>query len=278
MRRSDREKEKIIVQGSAKPLSKLASGRVPKSIRDIVFLYLEEFARKEDDALNNRLLAELIDGYSNIERKVDSLLKNTLPEVVAEEIKLKGGYTPREHLCTILFSDLVGFTRIAERVSPITLIMALDQIFSSFDEITATLGGTKIKTIGDAYMAVFGAPQEMENHAYLAIEAGLKMISSLEEFNQKNKDFGKMAMRVGRHTGKVISGVVGKERMQFDVFGDNVNIASRLETSSEPGRITVSRGTYELVKDLFVFEERGFVPLKNKAPILAYFVKGRRHG
>lgn len=242
----------------------------------LVLLYLEEFAKKEDKSLNAKLLSDLIDAYAKIERKVDGLLKNTLPEVVAEEIKLKGYYSPREHFCTILFSDFVGFTRIAERVSPESLIKALHEIFTSFDETVEKFRGTKIKTIGDAYMAVFGAPDYEALHAELAIEAGLEMIESLSSFNKRGGGFPTLNMRIGIHSGRVISGVVGKERMQFDVFGDSVNIASRLETSSEPGRITVSQDTYLLTKEKFLFEDRGFVRLKNKEPIRAYFVKGKK--
>ena len=232
--------------------------------------YLGSLATIEDDAIQKRLLKELIQKYVILEKRVDSLLKNTLPENVAEEMKFAGRFPPRPYNCTILFSDFVGFTRLAERITGEVLIEILDKLFTGFDDLVAHFKGTKIKTIGDAYMVVFGAPNEYEEHAVMAVRAAMALLQFVDTFNKQNdQDF---QMRIGIHTGRVMAGVVGKERMQFDVFGDDVNIASRFESSGEKGKINVSEQTYLRTREFFEFEERGEISLKNKASMKGYFV------
>ena len=236
--------------------------------------YLESLATIEDDYLQKQLLKELIHKYVILENRVDSLLKNTLPEAVAEEIKYEGKFSPRSYECTILFSDFVGFTRLAEKISREILLNTLDNIFTEFDLIVDHYEGTKIKTIGDAYMAVFGAPIKFDNHALKAVRTAMALFNYLDSFNRENSL--QFQMRIGVHTGKVMAGVVGRERMQFDVFGDDVNIASRFESSGEKGRINVSENTYLQSRGYFEFEERGLVNLKNKASMKGYFVTRER--
>ena len=154
------------------------------------------------------------------------------------------------------------------------MIETLNLIFTKFDDQIKYYKGTKIKTIGDAYMAVFGAPIEYDEHPVLAIRAALAMIRFMEQFNLTAEH--PFHMRIGIHTGQVEAGVVGKERMQFDVFGDDVNIAARFESSSAKNRINVSETTYALSKDNFDFKERGPIQLKNKADMRAYFVLGEK--
>lgn len=241
-----------------------------ESTNSIVVDYLNSLAIIEDDSIQKKLLKEVIQKYVILEKKVDSLLKNTLPAKVAEEIKYEGHFAPRLYNCTILFSDFVGFTRLAERISGEVLIGILDKLFSDFDGIIARFKGTKIKTIGDSYMAVFGAPDEFGEHAVMAVRAGLALLKVVETFNRESEE--EFQIRIGIHTGKVMAGVVGKERMQFDVFGDNVNIASRFESSGEKGEINISEETYLQTRDFFEFEERGEIGLKNKDSMNAYFV------
>jgi len=205
-----------------------------------------------------------------LEKRVDSLLKNTLPEVVADEIKYKGSFSPRPYDCTILFSDIVGFTQMAEKIPGDLLIELLDSFFKEIDDLVVRFNGTKIKTIGDSYMVVFGAPVELEDHALMAARTGLALSDMVASFDGRNNQ--NIQVRIGIHTGRVMGGVVGKERMQFDVFGDTVNIASRFESSGEKGRINVSHETYVKTKNLFEFEERGEIALKHKANMKAYFV------
>lgn len=243
----------------------------PSLSRRVLLEYLESLATIEDDNLQKQLLKELIRRYVFLEKRVDSLLKNTLPEAVAEEIKYEDNFSPRPYDCTIIFSDFVGFTRLAEKISGEKLITTLDRIFTQFDLIVGHYKGTKIKTIGDAYMIVVGAPVKLDDHALRALRTAVALFEYLHSFNKENPL--QFKMRIGIHTGRVMAGVVGKERMQFDVFGDDVNIASRFESSGEEGRINVSESTYLQTREYFEFEERGLLHLKNKESMKAYFVK-----
>jgi len=235
---------------------------------------LESMARIDDDALQNKFLKDLIRNYVALEKQVDDLLKNTLPSTVAEELKIAGRFSPRLYDCTILFTDFVGFTQLAEKMSREILVDTLHRIFTCFDEQIERFGGTKIKTIGDAYMAAFGAPIKQDDHAVKGIRAALSIIQIMRQFNKDAEH--PFHLRVGMHSGEVMAGVVGKERMQFDVFGDDVNIASRFESSGVKDRINVSETTYLLAKHRFLFEERGPIKLKNKADMAAYFVIGEK--
>ena len=243
-------------------------------VNDLLLIHLDSLGLIEDDALQKSLLQELLRSYVQLEKRVDGLLKNTLPAKVAEEIKCRGHFAPCTCECSILFTDFVGFTRLAEKIPQEKLIKTLDEIFSAFDRLVETFQGTKIKTIGDAYMVVFGAPEEIEENACQAIRAGLKMMAFIDDFN-RDKPLA-FEMRVGIHTGRVMAGVVGNERMQFDVFGDNVNIASRFESSGAPGRINVSEETYRQAQSHFIFEKRGLISLKKKEAMEAYFVVSER--
>lgn len=236
--------------------------------------YLQSVATAQDERVQKRLLEELIRGYVVLEQRVDGLLKNTLPETVANEIKYAGKFLPHPYDCTILFSDIAGFTILAERIPGEVLIELLDSLFRGMDDLVVSFKGTKVKTIGDAYMAVFGAPVPYDDHAVMAVRTGIALLKMVESFNrQKDHD---LQIRIGIHTGRVMAGVVGKERMQFDVFGDNVNIASRFESSGAKGRVNVSQETFRKTRDLFEFEERGEISLKNKANMKAYFVVRER--
>ena len=231
---------------------------------------LEMIAGLKDSLIQLNLLKQVIGKYIVLERLVSSLLRNTLPKVVADEIQDEGFYRPRPFQCTILFADVAGFTRIAESMPGEKLIQILNSIFSIFDALLAQHGGTKVKTIGDAYMAVFGAPEPLADHPRQAVRTGLSLIHSLADFNrQAQTDF---QVRVGIHTGEVMAGVVGRDRMQFDIFGDTVNVASRFESSGEKGRVNISAATHAAVRDCFAFEPRGKIPLKNKADAEGYFV------
>ncbi|SMD10575.1 Adenylate cyclase, class 3 [Desulfocicer vacuolatum DSM 3385] len=235
---------------------------------------LEALATIDDDALQKRFLKNLIQNYVLLEKKVDSLLKNILPEAVAEELKIQGHFQPRPYNCTILFTDFVGFTALSEVMEKTVLLETLDMIFTEFDININKFRGTKIKTVGDAYMAIFGAPIPCENHARKAIQAAFAMLKSMEKFNSASQY--PFHMRVGIHSGQVMGGVVGKERMQFDVFGDDVNIASRFESSGKKDKINVSETTHRLAENYFKFENRGLIALKNKKKMHAYFAVGEK--
>jgi class 3 adenylate cyclase len=236
--------------------------------------YLHSVAKIEDDRIHKRLLEELIREYVVLEKRVDSLLKNTLPETVADEIKYRGNFAPRPYHCTILFSDIAGFTKLAESITGEMLIGLLDNLFRQMDVLVAGFHGTKIKTIGDAYMAVFGAPLELKEHAVMAVRTGMAFTRLVRDLNSRTGQ--DLQIRIGIHSGRVMAGVVGKDRMQFDIFGDDVNIASRFESSGEKGRVNVSHATYGMTRDHFEFAERGEISLKNKAKMKAYFVLKER--
>jgi len=256
--------------GRKPPPTRSKESADPSLLRD----YLDSRAHRADDFLQKSLLGELIGKYVDLERRVDALLKNTLPDVVAEEIKHSGTFSPRSYDCSILFSDIAGFTRLAERVPGEILLQMIDALFCGFDEIMGRFRGTKIKTIGDAYMAVFGAPEPLEDHAVSAVSAALAFQDFVQQFRRdRNLELG---LRIGVHSGSVMAAVVGKERMQFDVFGDNVNVASRMESAGEIDRVNVSHEVYLRAADAFLFRERGEIPLKNRGLMRAYFVEGVR--
>jgi len=260
---------------SSKTISQLYQNLQDEGLKDQVILsYLHSVAITQDDSIQKRLLAELIREYVSLEKRVNDLLKNTLPEMVANEIKYGGKFDPRPYDCTILFSDIAGFTKLAETISGETLVGLLDNLFKGMDDLVAHFKGTKIKTIGDAYMAVFGAPVAYKDHAHMAVKTGLAFLNLADTFNRQNSR--DIEIRIGIHTGRVMAGVVGKERMQFDVFGDTVNIASRFESSGKTGKVNVSHETYLQTLDFFEFEGRGEIALKNKENMKAYFVTRKR--
>lgn len=241
--------------------------------------HLENISRLKDQDIHQELLSSMVKKFVALEQRVDELLKNTLPPVVAEEIKYLGAFAPRTYDCTILFSDVAGFTRLAEQLSSGDLVEIIDAIFRSFDRIVRDFQGTKIKTIGDAYMAVFGAPLAYETHAPQAVRAAMQLVDSLAAFNRDRfglKEDRYFQCRIGVHSGTVTAGVVGQDRMQFDVFGDTVNIASRFESSGEVGQVNISEATKLRLPPGFVYEDRGEVPLKNKAAMKAYFVSAKQ--
>jgi adenylate cyclase len=212
-------------------------------------------------------------------KKSDSLLLNILPEAVARELQKNGRVQPRDYdNASVLFTDFVGFTRIAESLTPHELIDELDNCFRRFDQIADKHNLEKIKTIGDAYMAVGGVPQANRTHAVDCVLAAIEIRNLISDEREKRMAEGKpyWQLRLGVHTGRLVAGVVGQEKFAYDVWGDTVNIASRLESSGLADRINISRATYEQVKDFFVCEYRGAIAAKNKGEIDMYFVNGIR--
>ena len=183
-------------------------------------------------------------------KKSDQLLLNILPKQVADELKSTGKATAKRYRnVSILFTDFKDFTSMASSISPNKLVKELNDIFSHFDDIMEAFQIEKIKTIGDAYFAACGSPEKNNHHASHCIEAAKQMFRYLEERNTKNVIQWKM--RVGIHSGPVVAGVVGKKKYAYDLFGDTVNIASRMESSGEVGKINISETTYELIKEKY---------------------------
>lgn len=202
-------------------------------------------------------------------KKSDDLLLNILPSEIAEELKETGRSEAKLYQnVTVLFSDFVNFTRISEHLSPKDLVQELHLCFKAFDEITEKHGLEKIKTIGDAYLAVCGMPAVREDHARAAIMAAIEIAEWVK--NPHNKC--KFEIRIGLNTGSVVAGIVGMKKYVYDIWGDTVNTAARMEQTSEIGKINITGSTYEMVKDEFECEYRGKVDAKNKGKIDMYFV------
>ena len=203
-------------------------------------------------------------------KRSDELLLNILPLSVAEELKTDGAAAARYYKdVTVLFSDFKDFSKVTKNLSPQELVEALDLCFRQFDEITARHGLEKIKTIGDAYMCAAGLPEPAANQAPRAVQAALDMQAWLAQA----EDLPFRGARIGLHTGPVVAGVVGARKFAYDIWGDTVNIASRLESKGEVGRVNISQATYELVKQDFACESRGGLPAKGVGEIEMYFVQ-----
>lgn len=210
-----------------------------------------------------------IEDEKNKSRK---LLLNILPESTANELMHDGkASTQRYESATVLFADFVGFTRTAENLSAENLVRQIDYYFKAFDEIMIRYGIEKIKTIGDAYMAVGGLPATNNTHASDVLKAAKAMMSFAEQ-NKTTFEFP-FDLRIGIHTGMLVAGVVGNHKFQYDIWGDAVNVAARMEQNSEAGKINISGATHERIKDLFTCTYRGKIEAKNKGRIDMYFVE-----
>ena len=202
-----------------------------------------------------------------------ALLHNMLPTEIAQELALHGRARPVRHeSVTILFTDFSDFTQAASTMPPDRMVAELNDIFAAFDTITDECGIEKIKTIGDAYMAAAGVPTPCADHAQRCVQAGLRMVSYLAQRNLTSAF--KWSLRVGIHTGPVVAGVVGTKKFAFDIWGDTVNIASRMESAGAVGRVNISAYTYDLVRSSFACEYRGKVSAKGKGEVDMYFVTG----
>ncbi|MBI3501924.1 MAG: tetratricopeptide repeat protein [Bacteroidetes bacterium] len=206
-------------------------------------------------------------------KKSEKLLLNILPVETARELKSKGKASPKYYeSVTVMFTDFKGFTTIAEKLSAEELVSELDFLFKKFDEIISKYNIEKIKTIGDAYMCASGLPTPNTNHAEEIVKAGIEIQSWMKEQNNK------WQLRIGIHSGSVTAGVVGDKKFAYDIWGDTVNTASRMESSGEPGKINISGATYQILQGFqnlegLVFTHRGKIPAKNKGEIEMYFVE-----
>ena len=205
--------------------------------------------------------------------KSERLLLNILPSAIAG--RLKGGeksIANRHEIVSVLFADLCGFTAMSRKTSPADLVSMLNQIFTAFDHIVEEHGVEKIKTIGDCYMLVGGIPLQRDDHAAAVAECAIEMIAALEGINRANGT--ELQMRVGIHTGPVVAGVIGKIKFTYDLWGDTVNVASRMESSGQPDRIHLSEQTAEQLQGRYLLEDRGFVECKGLGAVKTFFLNG----
>lgn len=204
-------------------------------------------------------------------QKTENLLLNILPHEVAEELKENGSSEAKYYdEVTVLFTDFVNFTQSSEKMGAEKMLVELNECFTAFDMIMEKHGLEKIKTIGDAYLAVCGLPLKNKSHAYQTILVALDIIDFIEQRKKTNLDV--LDIRIGINSGSLIAGIVGVKKFAYDIWGDTVNTAARMEQNSDKGKINISESTYQLVKDDFAFEYRGKIETKGKGAMEMYFV------
>ncbi len=223
--------------------------------------------------ITQRIAAEVALRYQ--QEQTERLLLNILPEAIATQLKKQPGNIAEDiGNVSVLFADIVGFTQISAHLGGIQLVKLLNQIFSAFDTLSEQHGLEKIKTIGDAYMVVGGLPNRRIDHAHAIAQMALDMQGAIAQFNQDNHlDFN---IRIGIHSGSVIAGVIGIKKFTYDLWGDTVNIASRMESHGLVGKIQVSEATFGLIREEFILEKRGEIEIKGKGKMVTYLLEGVR--
>ncbi|WP_017658530.1 adenylate/guanylate cyclase domain-containing protein [Baaleninema simplex] len=209
------------------------------------------------------------------QEKSERLLLNILPQAIAERLK-QNPRTIADSFAdvSVLFADIVGFTKLWSRISPTQLVELLNEIFSGFDELAEKNGLEKIKTIGDAYMVVGGLPIPRADHAEAIAQMALDMQRQMAQFNQGDRE--PFSIRIGISTGPVVAGVIGTNKFIYDLWGDTVNTASRMESHGIANTIQVTEATYERLKDRFIFERRGVIEVKGKGKMTTYLLVDRK--
>ncbi|MEB3283376.1 MAG: adenylate/guanylate cyclase domain-containing protein [Lyngbya sp.] len=235
--------------------------------------HLIEVLSVATDTTERRLAEEAL----RLEReKSEQLLLNIFPKKIVEKLKQEkqGLIAEKYDEVSILFADLVNFTALSERLTPIQLVKLLNEIFSTFDQLAEGLDLEKIKTIGDAYMMAAGLPLPREDHAEAIADMALSMQLVVDHFPFAYGET--LQIRIGIHTGTVVAGVIGTHKFIYDLWGDTVNVAYRMESSGEPGKIQVTEAFYERLKDEYLFEKRGEITIKGKGKMMTYWLIGRK--
>jgi class 3 adenylate cyclase len=262
----------------------MAKGNLEQTVASSPIIEVDRLA----DAFNS-MATQLQQSFEELEQRVERrtaelrkekerselLLLNILPSRVADQLK-DSNESPAEQFeeATILFADIVGFTTLAAQLEPLELIHCLNQVFSTFDRLAEKHHLEKIKTIGDAYMVVGGVPVPQANHAESVADMALEMRSSMAHALGPLGE--RLEIRIGINTGPVIAGVIGTKKFIYDLWGDAVNIASRMESHGVPGSIQVTDSTYERLKDRYHFEERGSIHIKGRGEMNTYWLLDKR--
>lgn len=234
-------------------------------VSSLAFFQMRAFVRQRDEAL--RLLRLEQD-------KTDSLLCNILPRSIADILKdHPQTIAERFEAVSILFADVVGFTPLSAAVDAEEMVNLLNEIYTHFDNVVERHGLEKIRTMGDGYMVASGVPTPRPDHARALATAALEMMAFLDTWQSPHA--ADIRFRMGMNSGPVLAGVIGRKKFSYDVWGDPVNVASRMESHGEPGRIQVGRDTYELLRDDFFFEPRGMIPIKGKGLMETWYLVGR---
>ena len=241
----------------------------------------ESFQALEEANLNLEVTVKQRTAQLELEKeKSEKLLLNILPGVIAQKLKQGSGLiADYAEEVSILFADIVGFTPLSAQLSPIQVVELLNYIFSAFDALADQFGLEKIKTIGDAYMVVAGLPVTRSDHAEAAAKMALAMqqvIASFSVAESKIAGLANLQLRIGINTGTVVAGVIGIKKFNYDLWGDAVNVASRMESSGEAGQIQVTEATYERLRDRYHFQQRGPVYIKGKGDMQTYWLLGQR--
>ncbi len=285
IKESEREKQEADAKKQkAEAETKKAEAKAQKAINDklligligggiVLLLSVIAFIQKFN---SNRKLNSKNKEIELERQKSDTLLLNILPEETAQELKETGHAQPHSYeLVTVMFTDFKGFTQISEKLSPEELVKKLEYCFTEFDKICDKYDLEKIKTIGDAYMCAGGIPVSNTSNPKDAVKAGLEMQKFMKDWKMYQEKLGEptFELRLGIHTGSVVAGVIGKNKFAYDIWGDAVNLAARMESSGEVGKVNISETTYEHVKNDFQCEHRGKIIAKNKGEIDMYFVE-----
>jgi adenylate cyclase len=232
----------------------------------IVFTLLALFAKQREEALSALRIEQT---------KAENLLLNILPSSIADKLKASSQTIADQFSsASILFADVVDFTPLSERLAPADVVGVLDHLFSHFDTLAERYGLEKIKTIGDCYMVASGVPSPRDDHAQAIALMALDMVDAMRT-NDQVGHLG-LELRIGINSGPVVAGVIGRKRFLYDLWGDAVNTASRMESHGTPGRIQITRATYELLKDEFACEPRGTIHVKGKGEMEVWYLVGRR--
>lgn len=253
----------------------LAVLRVARLIR--VVRLMSTVAESKAIKAKNRELATAYAALEEEKHKSERLLLNILPALVAARLKDDQSVIADQFPeATVMFADIAGFTRFSQGIAPEQLVELLDDLFSRFDHLAEAHQVEKIKTIGDAYMAVAGVPVPRADHGRAVAEMALEMMTEMTAFNQARGL--NHSLRIGIHSGPVIAGVIGHKRLIYDLWGDTVNTASRMESHSEPGYIQLTDDTRRLLGDDFDLEPRGVLTVKDKGLMNTWFLRGKKRG